>query len=180
MSPSVLVPLAAGFEETEMIAPVDLLRRAGARVVLAAVGEELNVTGRNAVTIRADTGLAAALGEDFDCVFLPGGPGVKQLRADARIAALVRRQHAAGRWLAAICAAPALLHDAGLLAGRRFTAHFSVAPEVPGILLAERTVVDGRLLTSRGAGTAVDFGLLLVEMLFSPEISAEIARSICA
>ncbi len=72
-----------------------------------------------------------------------------------------------------------MLLDAGLLAGRRYTAHFSVAAELPDLLAHERTVVDGRLLTSRGAGTALDFGLLLVEKLFSPEKAREIAQSIC-
>lgn len=177
---TVLVPLAEGFEETEMVAPVDLLRRAGAQVTLAALAEERQVAGRSGIAVTADTALSAVVGRDFDCVFLPGGPGVKHLRSDARISALVRRQHAAGRWLAAICAAPAVLHDAGLLQGRRFTAHFSIAGEVPGALAEERTVADGRLLTSRGAGTAIAFGLLLVEALFSPEKSAEIARSVCA
>jgi 4-methyl-5(b-hydroxyethyl)-thiazole monophosphate biosynthesis len=72
-----------------------------------------------------------------------------------------------------------VLLDAGLLAGRRYTAHFSVAAELPDLLAHERTVADGRLLTSRGAGTALDFGLLLVEKLFSPEKAREIAQSIC-
>jgi 4-methyl-5(b-hydroxyethyl)-thiazole monophosphate biosynthesis len=94
--------------------------------------------------------------------------------------ALVQRQHAAGRWLAAICAAPAVLHDAGLLAGRRYTAHFSVAVELPAILAHERTVADGRLLTSRGAGTAIDFGLLLVEKLVSADQAREVAQAVCA
>ena len=92
----------------------------------------------------------------------------------------MQRQQAANRWLAAICAAPAVLHDAGLLEGRRYTAHFSVAGELPAILTGERTVVDGRILTSRGAGTALDFSLLLVEKLFSPDKAQEISRSICA
>ncbi|MGH7995745.1 MAG: DJ-1 family glyoxalase III [Opitutaceae bacterium] len=180
MPVTVLVPLAESFEETELVSPVDLLRRAGAAVTVAALSDERRVTGRSGIPIEADASLAAVIGRDFDCVLLPGGPGVKRLRADARIVALVRRQHAAGRWIAAICAAPAVLHDAGLLAGRRFTAHFSIADEVPGILSAERTVADGRLLTARGAGVSVDFGLLLIERLFSAEKAAEVARSIAA
>jgi len=180
---TVLAILAEGFEEIEATTPIDLLRRAGAEVTVAALAETLHVTGRCGLTLRADTTLTAVLADPartFDCLFLPGGPGVARLRADARVAQLVRHQHAAGRWLAAICAAPTVLHDAGLLDGRRYTAHFSVAGELPHILAGERVVTDGRILTSRGAGTAVDFGLLLVERLFSPEKSAEIARSICA
>jgi 4-methyl-5(b-hydroxyethyl)-thiazole monophosphate biosynthesis len=92
----------------------------------------------------------------------------------------VQRQHAAGRWLAAICAAPTVLHDAGLLAGHRYTAHFSVAGELPAILAHERTVADDKLLTSRGAGTAIDFGLLLVEKLVSADQARAVAQAICA
>jgi 4-methyl-5(b-hydroxyethyl)-thiazole monophosphate biosynthesis len=102
-------------------------------------------------------GLAAIEHVDFDCVFLPGGPGVKHLRADARVRALVTRHAKADKWIAAICAAPTVLHDAGLLQGRRYTAHFSVANELTEILEGERVVVDGRILTSRGAGTGARF-----------------------
>jgi 4-methyl-5(b-hydroxyethyl)-thiazole monophosphate biosynthesis len=178
--PTVLAILPDGFEEIEATAPIDLLRRAGVEVTIAALGEQIHVTGRSGLTLHADTTLAAVLVHDFDCVFLPGGPGVKNLRADPRVRTLVQRQHAAGRWLAAICAAPAVLHDAGLLAGRRYTAHFSVAGELPAILAHERTVADGSLLTSPGAGTALDFGLLLVEKLVSSEKAREIAQAICA
>ena len=178
--PTILAILAEGFEEIEAVTPIDLLRRAAAEVTVASLAEGIHVTGRTGITCHADTTLTAALARDYDCVFLPGGPGVKHLRADPRVRDLVQRQHAANRWLAAICAAPAVLHDAGLLAGRRYTAHFSVAHELPAILAHERTVTDGKLLTSRGAGTALDFGLKLVELLCSPEKSQDVARSICA
>lgn len=180
--PTVLAILAEGFEEIETVAPIDLLRRAGADVTVAALGDGIHVTGRSGLTLHADMTLTAVIAapRDFDCVFLPGGPGVKHLRADPRVRALVLRQHAAARWLAAICAAPTVLHDAGLLAGRRFTAHFSVAGELPALLADERVVIDGHLLTSRGAGTALEFGLLLVEKLFSIEKSKELTRAICA
>lgn len=178
--PTVLAILPDSFEEIEATAPIDLLRRAGVEVTTAALGEQIHVTGRSGITMHADTTLAAVLTRDFDCVFLPGGPGVKHLRVDPRVRALVQRQHAAGRWLAAICATPTVLHDAGLLAGRRYTAHFSVAGELPAILVHERTVADGKLLTSRGAGTALDFGLLLVEKLISADQARAVAQAICA
>lgn len=178
--PAVLAILAEGFEEIEAIAPIDLLRRAGAEVTVAALAEGIHVTGRSGITVHADTTLAALDAKDFDCVFLPGGPGVKHLRADPRVRALVLRQHSAARWIAAICAAPTVLHDAGVLAGRNYTAHFSVAAELPGIIANERVVADGHILTSRGAGTALDFGLLLIAKLLSPERAHEVARSICA
>lgn len=180
--PTVLAILADGFEEIEATTPIDLLRRAGAEVTVAALGEGIHVTGRMGITLHADTTLAAitaaAPPREFDCLFLPGGPGVKHLRADPRVRDLVLNQDAARRWLAAICAAPTVLHDAGLLASRRYTAHSSVANELTAILRNERVVTDGHVLTSRGAGTALDFGLLMVEKLFSAEKAGEIARSI--
>jgi 4-methyl-5(b-hydroxyethyl)-thiazole monophosphate biosynthesis len=177
--PTVLVPLAEGFEEIEALAPVDLLRRAGIDVVTATLAPGIHVTGRDGITVHADKALADAVTADFDLVFLPGGPGTKQLRADVRIRELVLKQHQAGRWLAAICAAPTVLHDCGLLAGRRYTAHFSVADELPAILAEERIVTDGNITTSRGAGTAVEFGLHLVGLLAGRDKSAEIGKAIC-
>jgi 4-methyl-5(b-hydroxyethyl)-thiazole monophosphate biosynthesis len=181
---TVLAILPEGFEELESVAPIDLLRRAGVHVTVASLGEDPRVTGRNALVLHADTSLAAVLADPhatpFDCIFLPGGPGVKHLRADPRVPALVAAQAAAGRYVAAICAAPTVLFDAGVLAHRRFTAHFSVASELPGLVADERVVADGPILTSRGAGTAIDLGLLLVATLCTPAVRDEIARSICA
>lgn len=177
--PSVLAILAEGFEEIEATAPIDLLRRAGAEVVVAALAEGIHVTGRCGITMHADTTLAAVETRDFDCVFLPGGPGTKHLRADARVRAVILKQHAAGRLISAICAAPTVLNDAGLLAGRRYTAHFSVAAELPQILADQRVVVDANIITSRGAGTAVAFGLTLVEHLFDAETARSVSASIC-
>jgi len=179
-TPTVLVVLAEGFEEIEATAPIGLLRRAGAEVTVAALAEGIHVTGRTGITLHADTTLSAVENKEFDCVLLPGGPGTKHLRADPRVRPVVMRQHTRAGWLAASCAAPTVLNDAGLLSGRRYTAHFSVAPELLDLLPNERVVVDGRLITSRGAGTALEFGLTLVEKLFSVEKSREVAESICA
>lgn len=178
---TVLAILPEGFEEVEAVTPIDLLRRAGVTVTTAALGETIHVTGRNGITIHADATLTGIPDvQPFDALFLPGGPGVKHLRADPRVRARVLTQHAAGRLIAAICAAPTVLHDAGLLVGRRYTAHFSVANELKEILANERVVLDGRILTSRGAGTALDFGLKLVALLTDGTKADEVASSICA
>lgn len=181
--PTVLTLLPEGFEELEAIGPIDILRRAGVEVITAALADNIHVTGRNAITIHADTTLAdhlAANPAPRDMLLLPGGPGVKLLRADPRVAALVKSHASASRWLAAICAAPAVLNDAGLLANRRYTCHTSVLNELPAALLHERVVVDANIITSRGAGTAIDFGLALVEKLVSSEKAREIHTAICA
>lgn len=177
--PTVLVLLADGFEEIEAFAPVDLLRRAGVEVTVASLNENRHATGRSGITAHADVALSGVAGQAFDLVFLPGGAGVKLLRADPRVGEIVLAQHADNRWLAAICAAPTVLNDAGLLGNRRYTAHFSVANELPAILAGERIVTDGKITTSRGAGTAVEFGLHLVALITSADKAQEISKAIC-
>jgi protein deglycase len=179
-APTVLVILAEGFEEMEAVTPVDLLRRAGAVVTVASLEPGIHVTGRNGVTLHADTNLDAVGNAPFDCVLLPGGPGVGHLLTDARVLERLQQQAGANGWIAAICAAPLVVNAAGLLKGLRYTAHLSVSAELPALLAGERAVADGRLITSRGAGTSLDFGLLIIAKLFSPEMAAEVALSICA
>jgi protein deglycase len=178
--PTVLAILPEGFEEIEAITPIDLLRRAGVEVTIASLAENIHVTGRCGIIVHADTTLAAVRGKTFDLIFLPGGPGVINLRSDPRVLELVRSQAAAGRYVTAICAAPTVLNAAGVLEGKRYTAHFSVGKELPQLIPEERVVTDGNIVTSRGAGTALDFGLALVEKLTGAEKAAEVAKSICA
>ena len=174
----VLCILESGFEEIEAIAPVDLLRRAGVEVVMAGVSS-MEITGKCEVTIKADVLLVNILGDDFDALFLPGGPAVMELRKNAEVIALIRAFHRAGKLIAAICAAPLLLKDAGILNGKRITAHFSTAVELPEIT-GGRVELDGNLLTSRGAGTAIEFGLAFVALLAGEDAAEEVSRSIMA
>ena len=174
----VLCILDSGFEEIEAIAPVDLLRRAGVEVVMAGVSS-MEITGKCEVTIKADVLLENILGDDFDALFLPGGPAVMELRKNAEVIALIRAFHRAGKLIAAICAAPLLLKDAGILNGKRITAHFSTAVELPEIT-GGRVELDGNLLTSRGAGTAIEFGLAFVALLAGEDAAEEVSRSIMA
>jgi 4-methyl-5(b-hydroxyethyl)-thiazole monophosphate biosynthesis len=177
--PTVLCLLADGFEEIEAFTPVDLLRRAGVEVTVATLNDHRHATGRSGITAHGDVALSAVAETYFDLLLLPGGAGVKNLRADPRVRPIVERHAAAGRWLAAICAAPTVLHDCGLLTGKRYTAHFSVADELPALLGDEPVVIDGRIVTSRGAGTALEFGLRLVELLTAGEKAKEISKAIC-
>ncbi len=179
--PSVLAILADGFEEIETVTPIDLLRRAGVQVTTASRSSDLHVKGRSNLVLQADCRLETLAAPcSFDCLFLPGGPGVKLMREDRRVKGLVQDYAQAKKWLAAICAAPVILADAGLLQGKRYTAHPSVANELHQILAGMRVVVEGRVITSRGAGTSLDFGLALVEHLVSPAKAREIAGAICA
>lgn len=180
MSKRVLCLLAEGFEEIETVTPVDLLRRAGAEVVLAALGDGIHCTGRSGIVLHADARLADVDPTGFDLLLLPGGPGVQVLRADGRAASLAGDFAQTGRAVAAICAAPLVLHDAGLLAGRAYTAHDSTWEVLNAARGGERVVVDGALVTSRGAGTALEFGLALIEFLFGAGEREKVARAVMA
>jgi protein deglycase len=175
-TPRVLCLLTDGFEEMEAIAPVDLLRRAGVEVVMASMGD-LDVSGRNGIRITADARFEEVDAGSFDLLLLPGGPGVAKMRVDGRAAQCAGDFVASGKPVAAICAAPLLLKDAGLLDGKRFTAFPGVRAELSGGL-DERVVEDGLLITSRGAGTSLDFALALVARLCGKEKAQEIAVEI--
>lgn len=164
----VLVPIATGCEELEAVTVIDLLRRAGMEVVTAGL-EPGPVTASRGTVLLPDTGLDSVLGEDFDMIVLPGGlPGADNLNGDPRVQQLLQRQAEKEKYIAAICAAPKVLASAGLLRQRRATCY-------PGTVSggdaegtdwrSEPVVTDGKLITSRGPGTAMDFALELIEQL---------------
>ena len=164
----VLIPLANGCEELEAVTVIDLLRRAGIEVVTAGLTDG-PVTASRGVVLIPDRSLDQVLDDDFDMIVLPGGlPGADHLDADPRIHALLQRMAEQERYTAAICAAPKVLLNAGLLDGRRATAYPGI---IDGLmtensqLLADAVVTDGKVVTSRGPGTAMDFALTLIERL---------------
>ncbi len=177
MEKSVLVPMANGSEELETVAIVDIVRRAGASVVLASVNE-LTVRGSKGVSFVADRLLSDCVHEVFDLIALPGGmPGAEALRDSSILIDLIRRQAREGRFYAAICASPAVvLYPLGLLEGKRFTCHPHFVFGIDGQLVDKPVVVDGNLITGRGAGRAIDFGLVLVEVLYGPEKAFEVSQ----
>jgi len=174
-----LIIVPEGVEEMEAITPIDLLRRAGADVTVAGLGPDLLVTGRTGIVIGTDTSLAAVGMQMFDLIILPGGPGVRHLRASPLVRDLVKQHAATGRFVAAICAAPTVLKDAGLLTAVPYTAHFSVADELPDLRKDVAVVRHGTIITSRGAGTAVPFALSLVSVLFDEAAAQKVAQAIC-
>ncbi len=174
-----LVIVFTGVEEVEAVTSIDLLRRSGITVTVASLGPERRVCGRCNITLETDTDLTGALEWDYDALVLPGGPGVKHLRATPLVIELVERQAASGRLVAAICAAPTVLKDAGVLLGRKHTGHSSVEPELPDMLKSKAVVHDGNVITSRGAGTAIPFALEIIRTLLSPEVAEDVAQSIC-
>jgi 4-methyl-5(b-hydroxyethyl)-thiazole monophosphate biosynthesis len=168
----VLVPLAPGCEELEAVTVIDLLRRAQIEVVTAGLTSGAVKCARGTVLLP-DTTLDAALDEallhNYDMVVLPGGePGATNLENDGRVIALLKKMAGAGKYTAAICAAPKVLAAAGLLDGKHATSYPGAidAARFPRVLLETQAVVrDGTVLTSRGPGTAMDFALALIETL---------------
>ncbi len=173
----VLIPLAPGCEELEAVTVVDLLRRAGIEVITAGL-QPGAVTASRGVTLVPDAALDEIKDQDFDMIVLPGGlPGADHLDGDPRIHALLRRMSSAGRYTAAICAAPKVLANAGLLAGKAATCYPGVLdpmvlPQVD--VLEEAVVSDGKVITSRGPGTAMDFALELIERLAGKTIRDQV------
>lgn len=178
MKKRVLCLLIDGFEEIETVTPVDILRRAGVEVVIASLRGKI-AAGRSGIRLEADALLADLDPSSFDLLLIPGGPGVWDLRSDGRAAVLAKDFAAAGKPVAAICAAPLILMDAGLLAGKHFTAYHSVREELGGGL-DDRVVVDDGIITSRGAGTALDFALSLVSRLCGQDAAVQVADEIMA
>jgi len=163
---TVLVPLAQGCEELEAVTVIDILRRAGINVVSAGLDAQ-PVRASRGVLLVPDTTLDEALKHPFDMLVLPGGqPGTNNLKADARIIALVQQTVKQDHYVAAVCAAPSVLAKAGVLDGKRATSFPGYLEEFGQVRQENATVVeDGKLITSRGPGTAMDFALTLVERL---------------
>ncbi len=179
MMPATLVLIADGSEEMEAVIIVDVLRRAGWPVVLAATGSSLKISASRGVTIVADSLLSEIDPNIFSLIVLPGGKqGTQAFATDPVVLALLRNFKETGKHIAAICAAPLALEAAGILAGSRFTCypgtqqsigHGTFCPDDP-------VVVDGTLTTSQGPGTAFDFALNLVARLENKKAAENLRR----
>lgn len=165
---SVLVPLAQSCEELEAVTIIDLLRRAGIEVTTAGLDEQ-PVRASRGVVLVPDTTLDEALKKEYDMVVLPGGlPGADYLNQDARIHTLLKKMAGSEKFTAAICAAPKVFANAGLLDGKRATAYPGTLEKLnlaDTSITADAVIKDGKVITSRGPGTAMDFTLFLIETL---------------
>ena len=169
MPPKAYIFLTTGFEEIEAICIIDILRRAGVNVETVSITNYKKILGAHNITILADTPIFEKINLlDGDMLILPGGqPGTKNLNTCEKLKKLIQTYHDQNKYIAAICAAPLVFGEMGLLKGKRATCY----PGYEGLLLGaefagnERVVVDGNIITSKGVGTAIEFSLKLVELL---------------
>lgn len=174
---TVLIPLAQGCEELEAVTLIDILRRAEIEVIVAGLDDQ-PVTASRGVVLVPDTDLDSALKNDYDMIVLPGGlEGTENLNKDSRIHARLKQMHSQGQYTAAICAAPRVLAEAGLLANKQATSYPTVLEQlnIADITYIDAPIIeDDKVITSRGPGTALDFALHLVERLVGQEIRQQV------
>ncbi|MDR2807308.1 MAG: DJ-1/PfpI family protein [Puniceicoccales bacterium] len=170
---SALIILFPDFEEIEAVSTIDVLRRGGMRVVLTAINSESNVVGAHGITCIADD---VRLPEDlFDAVIIPGGPGVLRLRNDKILSKFILKHYNQGKLIAAICAAPLLLHDLGILDKHNYTCHFSVTATLKNAQHNESVVCDKNVITACGPAAGINFGLAILKFFESIQNVRDIA-----
>ncbi len=176
----IYVFLADGFEEVEALTPVDMLRRCGLEVVTAGVGKKA-INGAHGIAVSADIEASEVeLDENVDMIILPGGmPGTLNLENSTEVQCAIDYCVENDKYIATICAAPSILGHKGLLSGRRACCYPGFEEHLEGANTCEDAVcIDGKYITSRGAGTAMDFSLELVKLLVSEEKSKSLANAV--
>lgn len=176
----VTVFLAEGFEEIEAVTPIDILRRGGVPVRTCSITSSLVVTGAHGIPFTADTTLASLNGPE-EVILLPGGmPGTVHLKECEALKERIRSHYAAGGYLAAICAAPTVFGEMGLLRDKTATCYPGMEE---GLFSKEvsrsKSVLSENVLTSRGAGTAADFAFALLSLLKGEETAVQLKRAMC-
>jgi len=180
----ILVLMADGFEETELVAPVDIWIRGGIKVTLASIDDDGEVEGGHNMVIKADAGLSEINPKDYAAVFLPGGSrGVDNLKHSEAVLDIVRDFHENKKIVTAICAAPLVLAAAGVTFKHKITSYPGMEGDLKKFCasyVTDRVVVDGKMITSRGAGTAEEFGFKVLEVLEGKEVADRVRDQIVA
>jgi 4-methyl-5(b-hydroxyethyl)-thiazole monophosphate biosynthesis len=181
--PSILVPIAEGFEEIEAISIIDVLRRAGIDVIIGSLTQNLLVKGAHGITVQADTPIKGLKADELDMIVLPGGwNNTKALAHDTGIQNLLKEMDASGKNIGAICAAPFALHAAGVLK-EGYTCYPGIEDEIgiKGFTGDKYAVVEsGNIMTSRGPGTAICFGLSIAEKFVGHESVQKLRKGLLA
>lgn len=170
---------ATGYEEVEALTVVDILRRAGIETDMVSVTDDLNVTSSHGVTVKMDK-LFADCDKNAKMIVLPGGmPGTLNLKAHEGLKNLIKKYAEEGQYLAAICAAPTVYGEMGLLSGKSATCYPGMEDGLEGAnKKTDSVVVDGNYITSRGLGTAIEFALKLVSILLDEETAKDLSNKI--
>lgn len=182
MATTVLLPLAEGFEEIEAVSIIDVLRRGGVDVKVHYVGDSSLVKGANSISVNGDYHIDDALSEDFDMIVLPGGwGGTNILASNEKVQSLLKEFKENDKYIAAMCAAPFALHTAGVLS-HNFTCYPSVEEQIrtEGYDPNSKVVQDGKVITSRGPGTAICFALAIVRVLSGDETHSMLVGGLLA
>ena len=172
--------LAEGFEEIEALCPLDIMRRAGIEVFTVGIGSS-QITGAHGITVCADMtdkDIDALTDPSFDMIFLPGGmPGTLNLASSDTVISFIKKAVENGVYVAAICAAPSILGDMGLLDGKEAICYPGFEDRLKGARISDsRVVLDGKILTAAGMGAALDMGLKIVEIFMGAQ-KADALRS---
>ncbi len=174
-----LIPLAEGFEDVEAITIIDVLRRGGIEVVTASISGNLLVKSSHGIEVKADASFADASKDDYDVIVLPGGAGTDRLRASDSLIARIAKQHADGLLLAAICAAPLVLADAGVLGDNQHaTCYPTCQLDLPCQWVNEPVVEHEGIITGQGPGSSMLFALVILQAIMGEEMAHKVARGL--
>lgn len=175
--------LADGFETVEALTVVDMLRRAGIDCQTVSIQQTREVTSAQKICVQADVMLSDMKDSEALMYVLPGGiPGTPNLRANDTVMGLIKRQYEAGKFVAAICAAPGIFSELGFLKGRKAICYPSFEEQLEregAVLVREGAVRDANVITGRGMGTAIDFGAAIITVLVGEETARKIMDSVC-
>ena len=177
--PSALVILSPGFEEVEAITVIDLLRRASIKVTTAGLTGTL-ITGSHDISVTADAELSKVNHTNFDILILPGGqPGTNNMKANPTILKWIQERHSKKQLIGAICAAPTVLHAAGITDNLKLTSYPAEKKTFTNSIYSEdNVVIDIHIITSRGVGTAIDFSLAIIAKLINQSTADDIKSKI--
>ncbi len=174
-----LVPLVDGFEEIEAVTVIDVLRRGGIEVITAAMTSSLEVMGAHGMVLHADATFAEVGAAEYEVIVLPGGPGTSKLRTNEALLERLREQRADNRLIAAICAAPLVLMDAGVLEpGQHVTCYPTCEVELDRSRAAVPVVEDGLIITGQAPGAALLFALIVLKTLAGEDAARRVANGL--
>ena len=170
----IYVLMVDGFEEIEAIEPIDIMRRAGLNVVTVGV-KGSSVKGAHNITIKTDIIIDDVNEEDMELLMLPGGPGHEELYNDEKVHKLIDYANKKDLYIAAICASPSILGKKGMLKGKRATCFPGFEQYLEGAkVLSDKVIVDGKIITAKGAGAAAEFGFEIVNILKNKQIADDL------